>query len=733
MNPLRKTVFLLFFLSGFCGLLYQVIWMRLAFSHFGIITPVMSVVVSVFMLGLSLGSWWGGRWVAKTTPTRSYSAINAYAAIEGIIGLGAFIVPLLMPLGDTLLLPSGDMNSASYLIYSALILTLSLVPWCILMGATFPLMMAFLKERESEKNHSSFSFLYVANVIGAMFGTILTADVLVELLGFKKTLLVAGCTNFAITGISLWLSQRYPYKVKKATRTKEKVAVTASTPTLSAKEVLWYYTVLFVTGFTSMSLEVIWVRNFTPVVGTTVYSFALIVAVYLLATWMGSYLYRKHLAKNKARSTAGLLAALAISSLFIITINDPRLHLFKVGVILGIFPFSFLLGYLTPSLIDRYAQGDPDHAGRAYAVNIVGCILGPLLASYVFLPLLGAKNSMVLMALPYVVFMVLQWPRLAPRLRVLAGATTIVLLVAAVGYNRSYEERYVDCIIRRDSTATVISMGEGMHRRLLVNGVGITELTSITKIMAHMPLAALIERPRSALVICFGMGTTYRSLLSWKGLKVTAVELVPSVKDAFGYYHEDANTVLNNPDGKIVIDDGRRFLRRTGETFDLITLDPPPPIEAAGSSLLYAQEFYDLAKKRLSTGGIVQQWFPGGPGIECQAIARSLTRSFPHVRAFASIHGWGVHFFASREPIQIPRAAQLVARMPPAARADLIEWFPKNTTPKSVIDTMLARELSVEQLMAGTDVAITDDRPINEYYMLRRAWAHHKRRWAKSS
>ncbi len=482
-----------------------------------------------------------------------------------------------------------------------------------------------------------------------------------------------------------------------------------------------------------MSLEVIWVRNFTPVVGTTVYSFALIVAVYLFATWFGSTLYRKHLAQHKTLSVPALLAALASSALLLIVINDPRLNLLKTGVISGIFVFSFLLGYLTPSLIDRYAQGDPDRAGRAYALNIAGCILGPLLASYVFLPSFGAKNSMVLMALPYVMFMALQFKKLKPRLRVISGATTTLLLVSAVAYNRSYEESYVEGIVRRDSTATVISTGKGMHRRLLVNGVGITELTSITKIMAHVPLAILRDKPQSALVICFGMGTTYRSLLTWKGLNVVAVELVPSVKEAFGYYHDDAEAVLANPDGRVVIDDGRRFLRRTGEVFDLITIDPPPPIEAAGSSLLYAKEFYDLAKKRLAHAGIVQQWFPGGPGIECRAIARSLQDSFPYVRAFASIHGWGVHFFASREPIRIPRSTQIVARMPPAAQADLMEWFPREMTPKNVVDSMLGRELSMDQLMAGSDVAITDDRPINEYYVLRRGWAHHQRRWTKAN
>ena len=100
-----------------------------------------------------------------------------------------------------------------------------------------------------------------------------------------------------------------------------------------------------------MSLEVIWVRNFTPVVGTTVYAFALIVAVYLLATWMGSSLYRKQNARGQSLSVSDLArCAWPFLRLLTIVINDPRLHLRQTGVILGIFPFSFLLGYLTPGI-----------------------------------------------------------------------------------------------------------------------------------------------------------------------------------------------------------------------------------------------------------------------------------------------------------------------------------------------------------------------------------------------
>jgi spermidine synthase len=198
------------------------------------------------------------------------------------------------------------------------------------------------------------------------------------------------------------------------------------------------------------------------------------------------------------------------------------------------------------------------------------------------------------------------------------------------------------------------------------------------------------------------------------------VELVPSVKEAFGFYHADATECLQNPRGRIVIDDGRRFLKRTREKYDLIVIDPPPPVEAAGSSLLYSREFYEVAKEHLKPHGLVQAWFPSGETAIGQAVLRSVNDSFPYVRGFGSIDGWGIHFFASMEPIDVPTAEELVSRMPARARKDLLEW---STTGNLVtdVDYVLSRNLSLaKSLNRNPLVRITDDRPFNEYFLLRR-------------
>jgi len=254
---------------------------------------------------------------------------------------------------------------------------------------------------------------------------------------------------------------------------------------------------------------------------------------------------------------------------------------------------------------------------------------------------------------------------------------------------------------------------------LLVNGVGITSLTPITKMMAHMPLAFLPRVPTDALVICFGMGTTYRSAMSW-GIRSTAVELAPSVPRMFSFFHADGDRLLKSPLSRIVIDDGRFFLDRTRDQYDVIVIDPPPPVEAAASSLLYSEEFYAAAKPRLRPGGILAQWLPDADQNVQASVAKALKQSFPYIRVFRSIEQWGWHFLASESPIPRRTAADLAARLPAGAAADLIEWGPEDT-PTEEFAVVLGQEVQLDDLIRQNPgiPALQDDRPINEYYLMR--------------
>jgi spermidine synthase len=208
-------------------------------------------------------------------------------------------------------------------------------------------------------------------------------------------------------------------------------------------------------------------------------------------------------------------------------------------------------------------------------------------------------------------------------------------------------------------------------------------------------------------------------MLSW-GIESTVVELVPSIPGLLGFYHTDGDALRASPLARIVVDDARRFLERTRASYDVIVVDPPPPVEAAGSSLLYSAEFLNAVRTRLAPGGILQHWLPWGDATILASVTRALTESFVHVRVFKSLEGWGWHFLASGTPIPIKDSTALAARLPDAAVADLLEWGP-HTTVSEMFEEILVRELPLDQLLSLSPVpALTDDRPWNEYYLLRR-------------
>jgi hypothetical protein len=158
--------------------------------------------------------------------------------------------------------------------------------------------------------------------------------------------------------------------------------------------------------------------------------------------------------------------------------------------------------------------------------------------------------------------------------------------------------------------------------------------------------------------------------------------------------------------------------------YDVIVLDPPPPVEAAASSLLYSKEFYAIARQHLRPGGILQQWYPAAPDYDPAipgSVAKSLKESFRYVRVFRSVEGWGFHFLASDSPIPSYSAATLASHLPPAAAIDIVEWGPA-TDAEEQFARVLKQEVSLDEIIARAPnvPALQDDRPINEYFLLRR-------------
>ena len=720
----KRWYFAFFFISGFCSILYELIWLRLAMAQFGVTTPMVSIVLSIFMAGLGVGSWAAGYLIRRHGSRLTVPPLQLYAMAELFIGCSAVVVPLELLAGHWLLehLGSLALSSSGYYLAAGLWLGFSLIPWCACMGATIPLAMFAMRSDRSTTSKRSFSFLYLANVLGAVAGAGIPL-LLIEFFGFTSTLRFGMVLNLAIVAAALALTRNQSAQVDRTLENVESGVAPWASRELFTRRTPW---LLFLTGLTSMGMEVVWTRQYTPYVGTFVYSFATILGVYLVATFVGSSTYRVW--SRRYESEGGLVWLIVwLAALLPLLTADPHVQFpYFLRLPLGIAGFSGLLGFLTPMLVDRFSQGDPDRAGIGYAINVAGCILGPLLAGFALLSHLDERQSLVVLALPWLVVGFLLRPRratpLAKQLFAPAAIGSYVVGLASLGLifgTQTFEQQFPKANVRRDSTATVIAAGQGMSKDLIVNGISMTRLTPITKLMASLPLASLDHQPQKALVICFGMGTTHRSVLSW-GIDSTAVDLVPSVPALFWYYHADADKVLSSPRSHVVIDDGRRFLERTNGQYDVIVVDPPPPVQAAGSSLLYSREFYAAATKRLRPDGILQQWLPGGDPATTAAIARALHESFPYVRAFVSIEGWGVHFLASQQPIPVRSAEDLAKRMPASASADLVEWGPFSTAEQEFA-TVLKREIPMSRLLAQDmhAPAMQDARPINEYYLLR--------------
>jgi spermidine synthase len=730
-----------FFVSGFCSLLYEIVWVRLAMAQFGVTTALVSIVLSAFMVGLGIGSWGSGILARRYEGRIRFPALRLYAVTEMLIGLSAIVVPYELSAGRALIqhdVSPMALAASGYYLSSGLWIAITLIPWCACMGATFPFAMLALKSSSSFTSGRSFSYLYVANVLGAVCGAILPLF-LIELLGFHHTLYVGAALNFMLATCVFVLSasrtsskEQTSRKIVSQSDVRQAAASNIETPRIgmvpnggtnpakraNGKKLLW---LLAGTGITSMGAEIVWIRIYTPPLGTVVYAFASILAAYLGATYLGSWAYQRK-GKGVSIDDSLLWILLGFSIVLPIVSVDPRLPLFALQrLFFGVLPFSSIVGFLTPMIVDLYSAGDPDRAGRAYAVNIAGCVLGPLISGFVLLPWIGERASLCLFAIPWFGMGLFLAPRtLRNSLSKVATAGMLFLCAVAIAsFAVGYEDQYTPRIVRRDNTATVVASGTGFGRRLLINGVGITALTPITKMMVHLPLAFMQRPPTNALVICFGMGTSFRSALSWH-ISTTVAELVPSVPPLFSFFHADVPN-LDKSLERVVIDDGRSFLERSQEQYDVIAIDPPPPVEAAGSSLLYSKEFYSIARSHLRAGGILQQWMPDGDNETWASMAKALQESFPCVRAFHWPGNSGIHFLASMTPIPQESAAQLVAHMPATAAKDLIEWGPSSSAEqqfKSVLDAEVPMA-SLIQKNPGAPV-LADDRPVNEYFLLRR-------------
>ena len=204
-----RWFFVFFFISGLCSVLYELVWLRLAMAQFGVTSALVSIVLSMFMAGLGLGSWLSGRLIRKYESRIQFPALRLYALIELLIGVSAIVVPYELIWGRNLLENVNLSSSGMYYLASGAWVALTLIPWCACMGATIPVAMLAIRNSYQQESQRSFSYLYLANVLGAVAGATLPL-LLIELNGFHGALRVGATLNGLLAGSALALTFAKP-------------------------------------------------------------------------------------------------------------------------------------------------------------------------------------------------------------------------------------------------------------------------------------------------------------------------------------------------------------------------------------------------------------------------------------------------------------------------------------------------------------------------------------------
>ena len=357
-----------------------------------------------------------------------------------------------------------------------------------------------------------------------------------------------------------------------------------------------------------------------------------------------------------------------------------------------------------------------------------------MIIPFLLIPALGSPLVVALLALVNVaVGIALAFRTLEPRRPLIAIGLVVAVVVASAGFVPGALAQPNEAYLRAaggrifDSTEDEIaSVQAGQLKFTPELWVGGTSMTLLTVDAKLMPILPLIARPDSkrALVVAFGMGSAFRSALT-AGLKTDAVELVPSVPKMFGYYYPDADAVLADPNGRVIVTDGRNHLELTKDRFDIIVTDPPPPIESSGASVISSKEYYEAGRDHLTPNGIMMQWLPyGGPADEFQDHIRTFAAVFPQVTLVKGAGGYGIYMLGSSSPIAFDEAniREVLAR--PGVLEDISSAYDSPATTVDDWVDVISRQTwmtdAVARATAGSGPLITDDRPRPEYFLLRR-------------
>jgi spermidine synthase len=627
------VLFLLFAGSGCAALIYEVVWFQMLELVVGSSAVSLAVLLGTFMGGMGLGNLLLPRLVA---PSRH--PLRVYAMLELGIAASALVVLLVLPAAARLY-PSAATPGPAGILWRALVGAVFLLPPTMLMGATLPAIARWTET--TPRGVFKLGACYAANIAGAMAGCLLAGFYLLRL---HDLVVATGCAvalNAAGAFFALGLARSAP-----AHESGRPATSTAASPPLDAA-VLGS---IALSGFCALAAQIIWTRQLSLMLGATVYTFSIIVAVFLgglgLGSMAGATLARRTAQPRRALGWCQLLQVLMIvwaGDLLIRTLPFwPVGQPVEAGIWIrflsdlarcaaAILPATICWGASFPLALAAGASASPDpgrSVSRICAANTAGAVGGAILTGLVLLPRLGSANiERLLLACSTLAALLL--------LRPATNASRGLLLLAVggavwLGVNSSPVPWQLVAYGRHaahgDQTAKTLYLGEGANATVAVTQnlagtryfhvSGKTEASSqfhdmrLQRMLGHLP-ALLHPRPRSVLVVGFGAGVTAGSFVAHPSVeRIVICEIEPLIIRHVGpLFAEENHHVLQDPRVTVIHDDARHFLATTREKFDIITSDPIHPW-VKGSAKLYSAEYFALCRDRLNPGGLVTQWVP---------------------------------------------------------------------------------------------------------------------------
>jgi predicted membrane-bound spermidine synthase len=661
---MRRNLCGVFFLSGAAALLFENLWFRQAGLAFGNGVWAQSLVLASFMAGLALGNVLAAWREARVLrPLRTYARLELAVAVTGV-----FLVITLPGIGSALAVvlgPLADRPALLNLVRLATAFALLVVPTTA-MGLTLPILTKALA-RGGRAFGENLGALYGWNTLGALTGALAVETVLVPRVGVLGTTFAAAGLNVLAATVSLRLSRAHEGKAGPEGGPRPDVSgMPASSRRLLATA--------FVAGGLLLALEVVWFRFLAMFCDASSLTFSLLLAVVLAGIGCGGLAGGAWLARREAAPQA-LGALLAVAGLLVVALYagfnavPPRLggvRFVEARPILVLaafltFPVSFVSGTVFTLLgeaLHRDLRREGVSAGLLTLANTTGAILGALAGGFVLLPVLGMERSFALLAAGYGLAVLLLPPAFrAPESKTVQWATYGLFAAFAVYWllfpyglmNAIYIRTPLLLLgrgagrilaVREGLTETAVyveeqEQGEPLAVRLVTNGYSMSSTSWGARrymgLYVYLPVA-LHPEPRRALLICYGVGSTARALVRSPELRtIDVVDISPTVvEQARVVFPDPGENPLHDPRVRVHVEDGRAFLALTGERYDLITSEPPPPTNA-GVVNLYSQEYFELLKSRLAEGGFATYWLPLHvlDDSPARAVIRAFCNAFP--------------------------------------------------------------------------------------------------------